>query len=131
MNNQKIPLKDLDKPALEVMNEAAHAYAMRLRDLVNDRRTAQAHIHYSILSSYGHEVFKKVANPYPPAKGSMKLEVFTAFVALDTLQYYLNETRIAQHQAICRRLIDQLDPLLPTTSDLERFTVNSDLEDEN
>jgi len=126
MNNQKIPLKKLDFADLYVLNEAANYYLGYLRSLVQDKKTAQAYIHLSILSSYGFDIYKKLFAHQ--IESSLKMPIFTAFVALDSLQYYLDSgTPSSLHQAKCSRLIQELDSALPTTSDGKVFTINSEL----
>ncbi|SDS13566.1 hypothetical protein SAMN04487764_1532 [Gillisia sp. Hel1_33_143] len=126
MNNQKIPLKKLDAVDLEVLNEAAHYYLGYLRAQVQHKKTAQAHIHCAILSSYGFEIYKKLCAHQKDS--GLKLAIFTAFVALDSLQYYLDSgTPSSLHQAKCSRLIQELDSALPATSDGKVFTINSEL----
>ncbi|TQI72248.1 hypothetical protein JM79_3205 [Gramella sp. Hel_I_59] len=125
MNNQKIPLKSLDTTDLEVLNEATHYYAAHLIELINNDQKIQACVHYSILSKYGHEVFKKLSAPHKPEKSSMQLEVFMAYVASDSLHYYQQETSNSLHRSKCAGLIEQIDPFLPLTS--KKFAVDSNL----
>jgi len=126
MNNQKIPLKKLDAVDLEVLNEAAHYYLGSLRWQVQHKKTAQTHIHLSILSSYGFEIYKKLCAHQK--ESSLKLAIFTAFVALDSLQFYIGSGLCnSLHRAKCALLIQELDSLLPTISDGNLFTVNSEL----
>lgn len=124
MSTQKIQLKKLDREDLETLNEAAHDYASYLRILVSVKNTAQVHIHVSILMKYGYEVFKKLTSHNK--ESGLNLEVFMAFVALDSLHHYVNNTKNLLHKAKGSRMIEELDCLLPTISDGKKFTVNSE-----
>ncbi|MUP44868.1 hypothetical protein E0K83_03800 [Gramella sp. BOM4] len=123
MNNQKIHLKKLDQEDLAALNEAAHAYAPYLRHLAREQQTAQPQIHLSILMAYGYEVFKKLHNHNK--ESGLKLEIFMAFIALDSLHYYLETTEDKLHAAKCSRMIEELDALLPNVIDRKVYTVNS------
>jgi len=125
MKIEKIHLKKLDHVDLEVLIEAANIYARHLRLLTIERKTAQTHIHFSISVCFGYEIFKKL---YAHKKeSSLNLDLFTAFVVLDSLHYYLDRDLHPLYQAKCSRMIQELDRLLPTVIDAKKFTVNSEL----
>lgn len=125
MKNQKIKLHKLDSQDLDALNEAAAEYGTYLMAQVIEKKTAQARIHYSVLKCYGYQVFKKLASHHKET--GLNLDEYMAFIALDSLHFYLMNTENTLHKAKCYRMIEELDTLLPFTLDSKKFTVHSEL----
>lgn len=126
----KISLPKLSSQDIAVVSNACSKYSQDLDNLRNKENRAQQHIHYGILQVFRFELLKKMTNRNQAKENKLNMEVFTAFVVYDALQHFSNYCDNHLEQAIMRRIIMELFPQLPTTSD-KHLSVMSELNFEN
>lgn len=123
---EKIKLEPLNNEDLHVISDATSKYSEALSTLCASDNLSQQHIHFSIIQFFSYDIFRRITK-IPVAKNPvLNMEIHTAFVVYDALQFYSNLAS-GKDAAIIRRLIIQLFALLPFTRDHQQMSLHSKL----
>ncbi|MCT8340522.1 hypothetical protein MG296_10690 [Flavobacteriaceae bacterium TK19130] len=114
---EKISLKKLDRKDFEVLANASKNYAEVLDHLIQVQNTAQQHIHFNIIQLFQYDVYKKVTSRSFGSKSKVSMELHTAFLLHDALQFYCSSTTDDYERSRGTSLIYKLHPMLPSVSD--------------
>ena len=124
---EKVKLTELSNQDLHVISDAITHYAKILQQLCHSDNTSQQHIHLSIIEALQYEVLGKITKREQPKNPTLKMEVHTAFVLYDALEYYGKVVTSLLTSAIIRRIIMELFSLLPFTRDHQKLSLVSNL----
>lgn len=127
MKFDQIKLSRISPDDLQVMASACEAYAQVLESLYEQEGRTQQYIHYSILENFRMELFRKLTNRKRVNRHTLTMELFTAFVLHDSLQYFLRVAPNSYSSAVLNRINFALYRELPRTSDTETLSVMSSL----
>ena len=124
---EKVKLTELSGDDLHVISDATTYYATILKQLCLTDNTSQQHIHLSIIEALQYEVLARITKREQPKNNTLKMEVHTAFVLYDALEYYGHQVTSLLTSAIIRRIIMELFALLPFTRDHQKLSLVSNL----
>ncbi len=123
----KVSLNGIKGTDFNVIATALDSYKTAITYMLESQNRSQQYIHYSILDQFCYEMLKKINSRTKPKFTTIRMELATAFIAFDALQYYSNQCDNHLESAVLNRLMIALHAELPRTSDGKYLTILSDL----
>lgn len=123
----KISIKRISKEEVEMLNDACSAYQEYLELLCNTENKSQHHIHHSINREYGFMLLGKITRRNIPMVNTITIDVHTAFVVSDGLNYYIGITKDVWGKSAAIKILDQIFQELPYTRDSREYSLASEL----
>lgn len=127
----KISIKRISKEEVEMLNDACAAYQEYLELLCNTENKSQHHIHHSINREYGYLLLSRVTRRNIPMVNTINIDVHTAFVVTDGLDYYISTTQDIWGKNAAIRILDEIFNELPYTKDAKKYSLISEFTKES